>query len=78
MGAAGGFVSSLSAMRPARPSRSSATSKALSAKAETALAKLIADIERWQILTKHVGSLGDLLGRWLEGAAPGQVGIHRP
>jgi hypothetical protein len=31
--------------------------------AESALAKLIADIERRQVATKHVGSLGDLLNR---------------
>jgi integrase len=38
--------------------------------AESALAKLIADIERRQVITKHVGSLGDLLDRWLEATAP--------
>ena len=38
--------------------------------AESALAKLIADIERGQVATKHVGSLGDLLDRWLEATAP--------
>jgi integrase len=38
--------------------------------AESALAKLIADTERRQVATKHVGSLGDLLDRWLEATAP--------
>ena len=38
--------------------------------AETALAKLIADIQRQQVVTRHVGSLGDLLDRWLEATAP--------
>ncbi|MGD0808300.1 MAG: tyrosine-type recombinase/integrase [Acidimicrobiales bacterium] len=37
--------------------------------ADSALAKLIADIERRQVATKHVGSLGDLLDRWLEATA---------
>lgn len=34
--------------------------------AESALAKLVADVERQQVITEHVGSLGDLLDRWLE------------
>ena len=38
--------------------------------AEAAVADLIADIERQQIIAKHVGSLGDLLDRWLEATAP--------
>jgi integrase len=37
--------------------------------AESALASLIDDIERRQVATKHVGSLGDLLVRWLEATA---------
>jgi integrase len=37
--------------------------------ADAALAKLIADIERREVATKHVGSLGDLLDRWLEATA---------
>jgi integrase len=38
--------------------------------AESALATLITDIERRQVATKHVGSLGDLFDRWLEATAP--------
>jgi integrase len=31
---------------------------------------LITDIERQQVVTRHVGSLGDMLDRWLEATAP--------
>ena len=36
------------------------------ARGPTALAKLVADIERGQVSTSHARSLGELLERWLE------------
>ncbi|MGH9105088.1 MAG: tyrosine-type recombinase/integrase [Acidimicrobiales bacterium] len=38
--------------------------------AESALAKLVADVERQQVATGRVGTLGELVDQWLEDMAP--------
>ena len=38
--------------------------------AESALSKLVADVERRQVTTNHGGSVGDLLARWLADIEP--------
>ena len=38
--------------------------------AESALAKLVADVERQQVAIGHVGTLAELIERWLDDIAP--------